>query len=148
MATFVTRTRKDKSTYTLAQITRRAVNFTENRSFPGPANAKAWATKREREVDAAIAAGRDPSNKVQRVTLGDAIDKYVAETMKEIGKTKVQVLKTIRAEYDIAAALLHKSAEGQSFPFRRRTYPLASVIGVPSAVKPFGTATRTWNSAT
>jgi len=47
-----------------------------------------------------------------------------------------------------AGALLHKSPEGQSSPFRGRTYPLASVMGVPSAVKPFRTATRTWNSAT
>ena len=45
-------------------------------------------------------------------------------------------------------ALLHKLAEGQSFPFARQTYPVTSVIGVPRAVKPFRTATRTWNSAT
>ena len=45
-------------------------------------------------------------------------------------------------------ALLHKSPECQSSPFPGRTYPLASVTGVPSAVKPFRTATRTWNSAT
>ena len=45
-------------------------------------------------------------------------------------------------------ALLHKLAESQSFPFARQTYPVTSVIGVPRAVKPFRTATRTWNSAT
>ena len=47
-----------------------------------------------------------------------------------------------------AGALLHKSPEGQSSPSPRRIYPLASVMGVPSAVKPLRTATRTWNSAT
>ena len=47
-----------------------------------------------------------------------------------------------------SVALLHKSPECQSSPFPGRTYPLASVTGVPSAVKPFRTATRTWNSAT
>ena len=45
-------------------------------------------------------------------------------------------------------ALLHKSAECQSFPFPRQTYPVTSVMGVPIAVKPFKMATRTWNSAT
>ena len=45
-------------------------------------------------------------------------------------------------------ALLHKSAEGRSSPFPGRTYPVTSVMGVPSAVKPLRTATRTWNSAT
>ena len=45
-------------------------------------------------------------------------------------------------------ALLHKSADGRSFPFPGRTHPTVSVIGMPSAVKPFKTATRTWNSAT
>jgi nucleoside-diphosphate-sugar epimerase len=45
-------------------------------------------------------------------------------------------------------ALLHKSADGWSFPFPGQTYPATCVMGVPSAVKPFRTATRTWNSAT
>ena len=44
--------------------------------------------------------------------------------------------------------LLHKSAHGRGFPFSGQTHPTVSVAGVPSAVKPFSTATRTWNSAT
>ena len=47
-----------------------------------------------------------------------------------------------------AVALLHKSVDGGGSPIPGRTYPTASVTGVPSAVKPFRTATRTWNSAT
>ena len=47
-----------------------------------------------------------------------------------------------------SGALLHKSAEGRTSPFPGQTYPATSVMGVPSAVKPFRTATRTWNSAT
>ena len=43
---------------------------------------------------------------------------------------------------DLYEALLHKLAEGQSFPFARQTYPVTSVIGVPRAVNPFRTATR------
>ena len=45
-------------------------------------------------------------------------------------------------------ALLHKSGDGQGSPFPGQTYPTASVTGMPSAVKPLSTATRTWNSAT
>lgn len=45
-------------------------------------------------------------------------------------------------------ALLHKWSDGGGSPIPGPTYPTASVMGVPSAVKPFRTATRTWNSAT
>ena len=47
-----------------------------------------------------------------------------------------------------AGALLHKSGDRRTSPFPGQTYPMASVTGMPSAVKPFMTATRTWNSAT
>ena len=43
---------------------------------------------------------------------------------------------------------MHKSAEGQGPPFSGQTHLSASVMGMPSAVKPLSTATRTWNSAT
>jgi hypothetical protein len=45
-------------------------------------------------------------------------------------------------------ALLHKSIDGRGSPFPGRTHPTTSVIGVPSAVKPFSKATRIWTSAT
>jgi hypothetical protein len=45
-------------------------------------------------------------------------------------------------------ALLHKSAYGRIFPSPGQTHPTASVTGMPSAVKLFRTATRSWNSAT
>ena len=45
-------------------------------------------------------------------------------------------------------ALLHKSADGRTSPFPGQTYPATSVTGVPRAVNPLSTATRTWNSAT
>lgn len=58
---------------------------------------------------------------------------------------------TYRKTDDVIAkltALLHKSADGRSFPFPGQTYPTTFVTGMPRAVKPFMTATRTWNSAT
>ena len=60
---------------------------------------------------------------------------------KSHGKPRVDDRRVLRA-------LLHKSAEGGSFPIPGQTYPVTSVMGVPSAVKPLSTATRTWNSAT
>ena len=48
----------------------------------------------------------------------------------------------------VSMALLHKSAADRTSPFPGQIYPATSVMGVPSAVKPLSTATRTWNSAT
>lgn len=106
MATFPTVTRKDGSTAYKAQITRTPPNgnrYTETKTFDKLKTAKAWAKKREAEIDADIAAGLEiKKRKEKRVALGDAIKRYVDESMAEIGKTKAQVLKTIRDEYDIA----------------------------------------------
>ena len=51
-------------------------------------------------------------------------------------------------EFQDQWALLHKSPDGQSSPVPGQTYPTTSVTGMPRAVKPFRTATLTWNSAT
>lgn len=45
-------------------------------------------------------------------------------------------------------ALLRKSAAERASPFPGQSYPATSVMGMPSAVKPFRTETLTWNSAT
>lgn len=49
---------------------------------------------------------------------------------------------------NVRPTLLHKSGDGRGSPFPGRTYPTASVTGMPSAVYPFRTAIRTWSSAT
>ena len=54
----------------------------------------------------------------------------------------------IAEENTVPVALLHKSADGRNAPIPGQAYPTTVVTGVPSAVKPFRTATRTWNSAT
>lgn len=106
MATYIKRPRKDGTVAILAQIT---ITFdgkrsTESRAFDKLKTAESWAKKREAEIAADIVAGCDPKGaaKAQKVTLGDAIDRYVKESMREIGKTKAQVLNTIRKEYDLA----------------------------------------------
>jgi len=110
MATIVERTRKDGSIAYVAQITRRAHTLQKSKTFPTRKAATAWAKKAEKEIDDAIAAGNDPSPaNAKKITLGDAIDRYVHESMKEISKTKAQVLRTIRTEYDIAEMRCERS---------------------------------------
>ena len=48
----------------------------------------------------------------------------------------------------LGVALLDKSAGERNPPFPGYTYPAATVIGMPSAVKRLRTATRIWTSAT
>jgi integrase len=103
MGTIKERTLKDGSKSYLAQIIRRKHGVQESQTFKSRQTAAKWVTKREGEINADIEAGRlirKPSDK--RVTLGDAIDMYVKESLREIGDTKAQVLRTIRKEYDIA----------------------------------------------
>ncbi|AKS45810.1 Phage integrase family protein [Octadecabacter temperatus] len=103
MATFRERTLKSGKTSVTAQIVRRNPPYQESRTFDKPKPAKAWAKKREEEIDAEIRLGLTPKKRSDAgVTLGDAIDKYIKESLTAIGKTKAQVLRTIRTEYDIA----------------------------------------------
>ena len=60
----------------------------------------------------------------------------------------IEIVRAVHGRRDLYGALLHKSADGRTSPFPGQTYPATSVMGVPSAVNPFRTATRTWNSAT
>jgi phage portal protein BeeE len=50
--------------------------------------------------------------------------------------------------FALVVTLLHKSADVLTTPIPGQTYPTTFVTGMPRAVKPFRTATRTWNSAT
>jgi integrase len=103
MATFRERTLKSGKTSITAQIVRRNPTYQESKTFDRMKTAKVWAKKRETEIDADIAAGRTPKKRGEaRVTLGDAIGRYVEDSMRQIGGTKAQVLKTIRDEYSIA----------------------------------------------
>lgn len=101
MGTIVARKRKDGSTGYTAQILikrKGKIVFRQAQTFDRKQAAKAWLTKREAElaVPGAIerSAAPDP-------TLADVIDRYVAESEREIGRTKAQVLRSIKA-YPIA----------------------------------------------
>lgn len=103
MAQIIKRTRKDGSTSYLAQIAIKrngAWWHRESRTFDTRAQAQAWHKRRMKEIEAAGDDLRRVKGKGR--TVGDAIDRYLADHGDAIGKTKAQVLRTLRAEYDIA----------------------------------------------
>lgn len=95
MANILPRKRKDGSTAYLVNIRiKRAgkIIHRESETFDREPAAKAWAKKREAELaqPGALDKPKDP-------ILADVIDQYNLEKMKEHGKTKTQVLRTIKA---------------------------------------------------
>lgn len=101
MGTIIPRKLKDGSTRYQAQLLVKRGGKTvrrEGRTFARRQAASAWLEKRENELAMPGALERlkaaDPS-------LAVAIDRYVDESIKEIGKTKAQVLRSIK-NYDIA----------------------------------------------
>lgn len=96
MGTIVERTRKDGSIAYLAKIsiTRDGkIAHRENKTFDRRPAANAWIAKREAEL---AKPGEIQRAKISSITLADAIDKYVGESRKEIGRTKRQVLEAIK----------------------------------------------------
>lgn len=101
MGTIIPRRRKDGSTAYLAQILKKRdgrIAHREAQTFDRKALAVAWIRKRETEL--AEPGGLDRA-RIPKGTLGDAIDKYTESSRKEIGRTKEQVLRTVK-DYDIA----------------------------------------------
>ncbi|HEV7337146.1 MAG TPA: site-specific integrase [Bosea sp. (in: a-proteobacteria)] len=100
MGSILARKRADGTVGYLAQIVRkRGKEFLhrETKTFDKKREAAAWLRFREAELDkpGALEELKKPS-----ATLADAIDKYTSESKKEAGKTKAQVLRSIK-EYDI-----------------------------------------------
>ena len=94
MGTILARRRKDGTIGYTAQIVRkRGKEFLhrEARTFNKEREAKAWLRWRESQLD-------QPGALVPKVkvTLAEAIDKYLSETKKVPGKTKAQVLRSIK----------------------------------------------------
>ena len=99
MGTIVPRKRKNGSQAYRAQIVRKQggkIVYRETQTFDRKQAAKAWLGRRETEL-------REPGVVLTREDppLRDVIDRYLKESAK-IGRTKKQVLKTIRDKYDIA----------------------------------------------
>jgi integrase len=103
MGHIVPRKRKDGSTGYTAQIVLKRggkVVHREAQTFDRKQAANAWIVGREQQlskpgaIERARQAGNDPK-------LGDVIDRYIAESERQIGRTKAQVLRSIKT-YDIA----------------------------------------------
>ena len=67
---------------------------------------------------------------------------FMGDKTGEDGKGPLGLSTFLAAGFAVALALLHKSADGRGPPFPGQTYATVSVMGMPSAVKPFRTATR------
>ena len=98
MGTIVERRRRDGTAAYLAQIslTRKGQpRYTENQTFDRRPAATAWLKRREYELKN----GGPPEPKAP--TLDRMIDKYIESSVTEIGRTKAQVLRSIK-NYEIA----------------------------------------------
>lgn len=96
MGSIAPRKRKDGTTSFTAQIVLKkdgAVVHREARTFDRRPAATIWMEKREKELRAP---GGIERAKHRGATLAEAIDKYVDQSVKEIGRTKAQVLRTIK----------------------------------------------------
>lgn len=98
MGTVIPRKRKDGTTGYSAQIVIKAegrIAHRETKTFDRRQAAAAWLEKREKELKRP---GALDAAKAGNPTLADAIDRYIAESRKEIGRTKAQVLRTIKKD--------------------------------------------------
>lgn len=95
MGTITARKRKDGSVGYRARVRvmREGMTYHETETFDRRPAAAAWMKKREREL---ARPGAIPAAKLDDPTLAKAIDRYIEESVKEIGRTKAQVLKAIK----------------------------------------------------
>lgn len=100
MGTITARKRKDGSVGYRARVRvmRDGMTYHETDTFDRRPAAAAWMKKREREL---AKPGAIPLAKMDDPTLAKAIDRYTEESVREIGRTKAQVLKAIK-NYPIA----------------------------------------------
>lgn len=105
MGTIVKRSRKDASVASLAQIVIKRsgkIILHENKTFERRSTASAWLSQREEHLPEALEVElQSKSNDNQAPALSDAIDRYIRESNRKIGRTKTQVLKSIK-DFDIA----------------------------------------------
>lgn len=100
MGSIIPRRRSDGTTAYMAQISimrELRIVYRESRTFDREPAARAWMQRREAELrrDGGIEAAL--AKRAAGQTLADAIDRYIAESERQIGRTKAQVLRTIKA---------------------------------------------------
>ena len=98
MATITARRRNDGTVSYTAQIRIKRggrLVFSQAQTFERETAAKAWVKKKEAEL---AKPGWVEKTRVRGNTLGNAIDRYLQDTRKAIGKTKAQVLDALRVD--------------------------------------------------
>jgi integrase len=114
MGTIVPRRRRDGTTGHSAQIVIKAggaIVHRESKTFDRAQAARAWMARRETEL-----AKPGALDRVEDPKLAAVIDRYIAESKNEIGRTKKQVLETIKS-YDIAEMACSKIASADVVAF-------------------------------
>lgn len=101
MGSITKRKRKDGSVAWVAQIAIRRDGKTvlrDHRAFERRSIAAAWIEKREEDLakPGALDAVSEDGQERKDVTLGDAIDKYVEDSAKSMGRTRAQMLKSVK----------------------------------------------------
>ena len=122
MGTIQKRTRKDGTpTYTATVRVKRdgKVILSLSETFQRRPMAERWIAKKEAEAEAPGGVDRLKSGKRTGKTVGDAIDKYVESSLKEIGRTKAQVLRSIKAD-ELAALDCAEANSGALVAFAER----------------------------
>jgi integrase len=107
MGSISKRQRKNGSVAWLAQIVIKRdgrIVLRENKTFERRSTASAWIKHRQEHLsqpEAVEAACLSQSNNGRTPTLADAIDRYIRESNLKMGRTKIQVLRSIK-DFDIA----------------------------------------------
>lgn len=119
MGTILDRVRKDGSTGYHAQIAvqRGGKTHRETKTFDRRAAAAAWIKKREKELGQPGAL-ENAKTKADDPTLGEAIDRYIRESAKALGKTKTQVLRSIKT-FDVASRACSEITSADIVAFAR-----------------------------
>jgi integrase len=119
MGSIIERRRKNGGMSYLAQIVIKQggkIVHRENRTFPARREAAGWIARREDELAAggAPAAGSDPR-------LDAVITRYTTESIRQIGRTKAQVLRAINAD-PLAAMRCSRITSADVLAFARRLH--------------------------
>jgi hypothetical protein len=145
MGTIIARKRADGSTGYTAQILKKKggeIIFREAKTFDRKQAAKAWLERRETELrlPGAMERKEDPP-------LRDVIDRYINETKRKLGRTKEQVLRTIKAN-DIADMRCSKigSSDWVAFAQSLKVQPQTSATSVRSYRSPDQHGAIRWTS--
>lgn len=97
MGSITTRKRKDGTASYMARVRvmREGTTYHETKTFDRRPAATAWIKKREREL---ARPGAIAEFNVAAPPLAKVIDRYTEEAVKEIGRTKAQVLRAIKMD--------------------------------------------------